>query len=370
MDQARTPVEHAGTARKQRPAAADPGGRPAPNIRDVAADAGVSYQTVSRVLNDSSAVRADTRQRVLDSIQALGFRPNRAARSLVAGRQRAVTVVTAETTLYGHASTLRGIEEAARAAGYTVSVAVIDSTDEAHVRLIVDMVADPTSGGVIVIGFDPATVAVLDAMPESVPAVAVTEPQRGRRRQPSIALDERAAAAEATTYLLGLGHRTVHHVAIPSARRTTGRQAGWLAALKAAGITPPPVVAAGWQIADGYAAGRRLAADPTVTAILCGNDDLALGVRRAMHDLDRQVPADVSIIGFDDVPGAAYWTPSLTTVRMDFVALGRASLALVDALLTGAAAAVQQLPAPTLIVRESTGPCTGARGQAADAVTA
>jgi DNA-binding LacI/PurR family transcriptional regulator len=330
--------------------------RPAPNIRDVAAAAGVSYQTVSRVLNNASHVRPATRERVLDTIAALDYRPNRAARLLAAGRDGAVTVVTADTTLYGHASTLRGIEEAARAADYSVSIIVVDSAAPEHVRRVVEKVTDPTAGGVIVIGFDPSTVAVLAELPASVPAVGVTEPGRTAARQPYIALDERKAAAEATTHLLELGHATVHHVAIPSAKRVQGRQAGWRRALRAADVPAPPVVQAGWQLQDGFEAGRRLAADPGVTAVLCGNDDLALGVRRAMYEAGRDVPGDVSIIGFDDVPGAAYWTPALTTVRMDFLALGKASLAMIDAMLAGEVVDVPDLPAPALVRRESTGP--------------
>jgi DNA-binding LacI/PurR family transcriptional regulator len=237
-----------------------------------------------------------------------------------------------------------------------VSIIVIDSAAHDHVRRVVEKVTDPTAGGVIVIGFDPSTVAVLAELPDSVPAVGVTEPGRTGARQPCIALDERKAAAEATTYLLELGHRTVHHVAIPSARRVQGRQAGWRQALRAAAVTAPPVVQAGWQLHDGFEAGRRLADDPGVTAVLCGNDDLALGVRRAMYEAGRDVPGDVSIIGFDDVPGAAYWTPALTTVRMDFLALGKASLSMIDSVLAGAAVEVPALPAPALVRRESTGP--------------
>src|SRR5918911_4037800 len=181
----------------------------APSIRDVAAAAGVSYQTVSRVLNGSSNVRPETRQRVKDSIARLGYRPSRAARALVAGRDRAVTVVTADTMLYGHASTLQGIEEAARGAGYTVNVIVVDSAGDEHVQLAVDHVADPTAGAVIVIGFDAAAVAVLEALPDGIPVVGVTGPGRDLAGRPTIGLDERAAAAAATRHLLELGHRTV-----------------------------------------------------------------------------------------------------------------------------------------------------------------
>jgi DNA-binding LacI/PurR family transcriptional regulator len=316
----------------------------------------VSYQTVSRVLNGSSRVRPDTRQRVKDSIARLGYRPNRAARALVAGRDRAVTVVTADTTLYGHASTLQGIEEAARGAGYTVSIIVIDSAGDEHVQLVVDHVADPTAGAVIVIGFDAAAMAVLEALPDTVPVVGVTGPGRDLGGRPTIALDEQPAAAAATRYLLELGHRTVHHVAAPAAACITARQIGWHEALLGEGLPAPVVPSPGWHVHDGYQVGVALAADPEVTAVFCGNDDLALGVRRALYDAGRDVPAEVSIIGFDDVPGAAYWTPALTTVRMDFAALGRASFDMALDMLADEVPRAPVLPVPTLVVRESTGP--------------
>jgi DNA-binding LacI/PurR family transcriptional regulator len=329
---------------------------PAPSIRDVAAAAGVSYQTVSRVLNGSLSVSADTRQRVKDSIARLGYRPNRAARALVAGRIQTVTVVTSDTTLYGYASTLQGIEEAARGAGFAVNVIVVDSAGDEHVGLTVDHAADPWAGAVIVIGFDPAAVAVLEGLPDTIPVVAVTQPGGGDHRHASVALDERAAAAAATRYLLGLGHRNVPHVAVPTAGRATARQMGWLDTLQKERLPARVVRSPGWRVADGYEVGLALAADRDVTAVLCGNDDLALGVRRALFDAGRDVPEEVSLIGFDDVPGAAYWTPALTTVRMDFAALGRASFEMALAMLEGQAPGTPDLPAPMLVLRESTGP--------------
>ena len=111
-----------------------------------------------------------------------------------------------------------------------------------------------------------------------------------------------------------------------------------------------------WVARSAYLEGSRLAADPAVTAVLCGNDDAAMAVRRAMYEAGRDVPGDVSIVGFDDVPGAAYWTPALTTVRMDFVALGRTCLTVLAGEMAGQAAPAPTLPAPTLVVRESTAP--------------
>jgi len=321
----------------------------APRIRDVAAAAGVSHQTVSRVLNNSPNVRPDTRQLVLDVMERLQYRPNRSARALGLGRASAVTVVTANTTLYGYASVLQGVEEAGRLLGLTVGVRVVESESPDDVRHAVDYVCDPSAGHVVVVAFDPAGAGVLRMLPGDVPMVAATEAGGVPGLDvPSIFLDERQAAAEATRHLLGLGHRTVHHVAIPSEARTSARQSGWREALDEAGAEAPEVVPAGWDTRSAYLAGLRLARDPEVTAILCGNDDTALAVRRALYEQGRDVPGDVSIVGFDDVPGAAYWTPALTTVRMDFVALGRACVA---ALVAGPA--VEPEP-PSLVVREST----------------
>jgi DNA-binding LacI/PurR family transcriptional regulator len=321
-----------------------------PSIRDVAAAAGVSYQTVSRVLNDSPKVSPDTRRHVLDVIGRMDYRPNRAARALGLGRAGAVTVITADTMLYGYASTLQGVEEAARQQGLAVGIRVVESDRPADIRQAVDYVSDPSAGSVLVIAFDSAGAGVLRALPPGIPVVAATEAGGlPGTPHPMIYLDERHAATEATAHLLGLGHRTVHHVAIPSETGTSARQAGWRQALREAGAPVPPVVRVGWDPRSTYLAGRRLAADAAVTAILCGNDDTALAVRRALYEAGRNVPDDVSVVGFDDVPAAAYWTPALTTVRMDFVGLGRACVAE----LTGARPAVPLAP-PRLVIREST----------------
>jgi DNA-binding LacI/PurR family transcriptional regulator len=318
--------------------------------------AGVSYQTVSRVLNESPRVRPETRQHVLDVIDRLGYRPNRAARALNLGRAGAVTVLTSDTVLYGYARVLQGIEEAARVEGLPVGIRVIESDGAAEVRAAAEYVGDASAGGVIVVAFDPAGAAVLRALAPEVPAVAATEAGglSGVDRR-MIYLDERPAAREATRHLLGLGHATVHHVAIPSETGTMGRQAGWRDALEEAGVPVPSVVTAGWDVASAYRAGCELAADRAVTAILCGNDDIALAVRRALHEAGRDVPGDVSIVGFDDVPGCSYWTPALTTVRMNFEGLGRACVAAVVAEITGEPQPLISLEEPQLVIRESSG---------------
>ncbi|MDH6520940.1 DNA-binding LacI/PurR family transcriptional regulator [Streptomyces sp. SAI-208] len=328
------------------------------SIRDVAAAAGVSYQTVSRVINAHPSVRQSTRERVLAAIDELGFRRNATALALASGRHRAVTVLTAHTVPYGYASILQGVEEAARATAHSVGVGVLESADEGAVAAEVRRAAD-VSGGLIVIAYDPAGVRALEAVPDGVPVVGVVETPASTPSgdRPWVWTDDREAAYRMTRHLLSLGHETVHYVAIPSATRRTGaRTDGWRQALAEAGAPEPRPLQGGWRPTGGHAVGRELAGDPSVTAILCGNDDLALGVLRALHEAGRAVPGEVSVAGFDDAPHSAFLTPSLTTVRLDFAGLGRAAFALLHGVLEGAAPITPHpVSAPELVVRESTG---------------
>lgn len=332
------------------------------SIYDVAAAAGVSYQTISRVINGHPHVKLATREHVLATIERLGYRPNRVARALAGGPVQAVTVLTSNTTLYGQRSVLQGIEEAARAADFAVGVRVIESDDPAVAR--VDVARSVERGGaLIVVAFDRAGTQALAAVPPGVPLIGIVETPDDDEAagKPWVWIDDRQAAAEATAYLLGLGHRTVHYVAIPSPTDARQRLAGWRSALEAAHIEAPEPSQAGWHPRSGYEAGRVLAADHTVTAVLCGNDDLALGVIRAMLEAGRRVPGgagipgSVSVVGFDDIPQAEFCTPALTTVRLDFTELGRAAFAALREQI-GAEAEDRPRPRPELIVRESSGP--------------
>lgn len=330
-----------------------------PSIRDVATVAGVSHQTVSRVINDHPSVRPATRERVNRAIEELGFRRSAAALALASGRNRTVTVLTANTTHHGYASVLQGVEEAARKAAYTVGVGVLEAADEESVTSVVRRAAD-SAGGLIVIAYDPAGVAALAAVDPDIPMVGVVETpsQKPPPDRPWVWTDDHRAAHDATAHLLALGHRTVHYVAIPSStRRPSARTTGWRRALEQAGAPVPEVLQGGWGPASGHDAGLLLARDPQVTAVLCGNDDLALGVMRALHRAGRSVPGEVSVVGFDDAPYAAYLTPSLTTVRLDFAGLGRAAFDLLYGALTQAApVAPHSAAVPELVLRESTAP--------------
>lgn len=335
---------------------------PSVSIRDVARAAGVSYQTVSRVINESPSVKSSTRATVLDAIARLGFRPNRAARALAGGPVQSVTVLVSNTSLYGYAAALEGIEEATREAGFGMGVRVVESVTPADVRDAVERALEP-AGALIVIAFDRPGVAALACVPPEVPAVAmIPAPTKDEPpTRPSVWIDEYAAAMEATRYLLDLGHNTVHHLSIPNWTGTTRRMSGWRSALEEARIPVPKPLHGGWGADWGYEAGQRLARDPEVTAVLCGNDDIALGVMRAMHEARRSIPGEVSIVGFDDVPFARFYTPALTTVRQDFKALGRICFAKLVSLV-GPSRPRERLehPEARLVIRESAGPPPGA----------
>lgn len=327
-------------------------GRQNASIRDVARLVGVSHQTVSRVINGYPGVKETTRQRVLSAIRELDYRPSRLARALSLGQSRSITVIMSDTALFGRAAALRGIEEAARSASYSVVVCLLESEQPQAVQATVDRSCDTTAAGVIVIAYDLAGIRALRAIPPGIRVAAMLDISESddSRRVPSVALDDRTAAATATRYLLDLGHRTVHYVAVPSTGTMSTRLDGWRSALSAAGAGIPEVVPAGWSPESGYRAGRMLATDPDVTAVLCGNDDLALGVMHAMREAGRSLPASVSVVGFGDTPQSAYFAPPLTTIRLDFVGLGRECFAL----LTGEGGAIAS--SPELIVRASTGP--------------
>ncbi|PSK97866.1 LacI family transcriptional regulator [Haloactinopolyspora alba] len=325
----------------------------APAITDVARLAGVSVPTVSRVITGSVPVSAERKERVHSAIRELGYRPNGAARALVTGRQSAIAVIASNTTRYGYATTLQGIEESARAAGFIVMITVIESDEPEAVSAAVDLALSHPVSGAVVLKFDPAGAAALRALPTDLPVVAVAGGKSDAR--PHAVLDDTAAAKHATEYLLGLGHSTVHYVAVPTSGRRAGRAAGWRKALEHAGVEPPPIYDAGWDPQRAYEFGRGVAERSDVTAALCGNDELAMAFIRALQECGRRVPDEISVVGFDDHPLSRYWTPPLTTVRQDFADLGRRSFELLGGALDGDGVRSSSVT-PRLVLRESAGP--------------
>ncbi|MGW3607123.1 LacI family DNA-binding transcriptional regulator [Micromonospora sp. NPDC005161] len=326
-----------------------------PIIADVARVAGVSVPTVSRVLNGSVPVSAERRARVMAAVKELGFRPNGAARSLAQRTGSMIAVFTGNTTRYGYASTIQGIEEAARQAGYMVVISVVETPNVLTVERAIDHALGQPLAGAVVLEFDPPGVAALAAMPPWLPAVAAASGGSSGEAISHAYMDDRYAAAQATRYLLDLGHETVHHVAIPSFGTESARMLGWRDAVVAAGVPVPPVIRADWNPMSGYDAGVALARDRSVTAVLAGNDELAIGVIKALNDHGRRVPDDVSVVGFDDHPLSQLWSPPITTVRQDFVGLGQQVFALLAGRMETGEARPSVRMIPDLIVRGSTG---------------
>ncbi len=327
-------------------------------MADVAARAGVSHQTVSRVVNGHSSVAPETRERVERAIAELGYRPNLAARALVTRSTRTIGLVTVNISQYGPAQTMLGLEKAARAAGYALSVTILDEATAGAMRAAVDnFVAQSVDAVVALSTYDDAAES-LSTIVAPLPLVAVQV--GGQEDRPAVGVDQEAGARSATRHLLDLGHRTVHHVAGPAdSQEARARIEGWRSELRAAGAPVPGLLIGDWTPSSGYAAGKLLAArvrgGDGVTAVFLANDQMALGVLAALHQEGLSVPGDVSVVGFDDLPEAPYFTPPLTTVRQDFAELGRRGVQLVLARLQGVDLHPDPVP-PTLVVRASTGP--------------
>jgi DNA-binding LacI/PurR family transcriptional regulator len=324
-------------------------------MADVAQLAGVSHQTVSRVLNDHPNVRPDTREKVLEAIRQLAYRPNAAARALVTRRTHTLGVISIDSTLYGPAMMLDGIERAAQR-GYFVLIASLPALDRRSMMETVDRFLGHAVEGIIVIAPQTSAVAALSHVPPEMPLVAVGCGTRAPLT--SVAVDNAAGARTATRYLLDLGHETVYHVAGPSswldARERTD---GWRAALREAGAPEPEVISGDWSARSGYETGQKLARMTEVTAVFCSNDTIALGLIRALSEAGRRVPGDVSVIGFDDIPESSYFLPPLTTVRQHFGELGRRALDALVGLIHGRDQSGSAEPvAPQLVIRSSTGP--------------
>jgi DNA-binding LacI/PurR family transcriptional regulator len=325
-------------------------------MADVARAAGVSNQTVSRVVNEAGYVRPETKERVLRAMRELDYRPNSLARALVTGRSRTLGVVSFDTTLHGPASTLFEIERAAHAQGYFVSIVSVTSLDRSSVLGAVERLQAQSVDGILIIApQEAAAQAVMHVSPD-VPVVAV---EAGPDEAvPVVAVDQVAGARAATQHLLDLGHQTVWHVAGPpdwlEARQ---RIDGWTAALEEAGAALPPLLSGDWSALSGYELGRRLAAVHEITAIFAANDQMALGILCALAEAGRRVPDDVSIVGFDDIPEARFFSPPLTTVRQDFHEIGRQSFMLLLGEIDAARrSSVRVIVEPELRIRASTAP--------------
>ena len=324
-----------------------------PSMADVAKHAGVSHQTVSRVLNDSPLVRPDTRERVLAAIEQLGYRRNMAARMLATNRSGRIGMVSAHLVLYGPSMISAAVQDVGHAAGYDVSLVGLADTSAACLREAVDRLLDQAVEALVVAVAHNEALAATKALDLSIPVVLTQGVSAG---QPMAAgIDQHAGALVATESLLDLGHHRVAHVTGPlDWVEAVQRRDGWRAAHTGRGLLPGPELAGDWSAQSGYEAGLLIADDPDTTAVFAANDAMALGLLKALHERGRKVPEEVSVVGFDDVPEAAYYWPGLTTVRQDFTELGTRAVELALRALKGEPDASIDLVVPQLVVRDST----------------
>jgi len=324
-----------------------------PSIMDVAAAAGVSHQTVSRVLNGSEFVRDETRILVEHTISELGYRRNPAARALASLRSRRIGFVAAHLEQRGPALLSVALQEAAKADGVEAVSVALSGLDREALTDAVQWLLDQGVESIVVAVTHREALASIQDLAVGVPLVLVAGE---RENHPfTTGIDNEEGARLATDHLLEAGHRSVALVSGPlDWIEAQQREAGWRAAHAARGVKPGPVWVGDWTPRSGYEAGRHAAKRKSVTAAFVSNDQMALGFLLALSEGGRRVPEDVSIVGFDDLPEAAYFNPPLTTVHQDFSAVARRAVELAMGAVSGGPPRPAELIQPRLVPRGST----------------
>ena len=337
----------------------EPGSQPKgrASIYDVAAHAGVSAQTVSRVANGQTNVRPTTRDRVLASIEALGYRPNSAARNLKSGKFRSIGFVTFNLATLGNEQTLNAVAAASEQAGYTTTLLPVTDPTKLDVAGAFNRLEEQAVDGIILVMS--AEVGSLDELRVTVGLPLVIVDSDAKLPYTIVDTDQEQGAKLAVQHLLDLGHRDIAHVSGPEISFSARRRAETYRRVMAeAGLEPRPVLVGDWSALSALARARELFADgPPPSAIFAGNDQMALGVVHAIRERGWRVPEDISVVGFDDAEEAAVSWPALTTVHQNFDQVGRNATSLLLSLIGGAPDTRTKVLIPThLVVRDSTGP--------------
>ncbi len=316
-------------------------------VRDVAELAGVSTQTVSRVLNGSTNVREETRRRVLVAMSQLGYRPNNAARALGTAQTRTLGVVATDVTLYGPSVAIAELAGATRGVGRWLSTAYADAKDVASVEAAVAHLLAQGVDGIVLVAPHASARDALAALDLDIPVVFLHGGPNDQQAE---------GEALAVDHLVSLGHRRIARLGGPGDwLEEASRRTGFDSALAAHGLVAGPRWAGDWSAAAGAAIGpavsaaRRSPGGPT--AVVVANDQMALGLMTTLRALGVNVPGDLSVVGFDDNPDAAHYDPALTTVRVDLAGEARRCVA------AAFGADVPPTPGPAeLVIRSSTAP--------------
>lgn len=343
------------TEQEKRPASDEKGARAA-NIFDVARLAGVSHQTVSRVLNDVPNVRPATRARVEQAIAQLRYSPSPAARALVTRRTRTIGLISPGTSEYGPTSIAVNFNVAARAARFSVDTMTLADADPASVRASVEALLRQRVDAIVLVATNVAVLEVVFSLDLSIPVIAVAA---SSRPTPAIvSIDQYRGARTAVRHLIEQGHRRIIHLAGPrDAPDSIERVRGYTDEMNANRLAVHDVPYGDWSSRSGYELGMTMTDIEAGTAVFASNDYMALGLMSALDERGLSVPRDVSIVGFDDVPESAYLRPPLTTIRQDFAALGGLIMQKVLVSIEEPESVSVSTPQPTtLVVRASTRP--------------
>lgn len=323
-----------------------------PSIYDVAKHAGVSHMTVSRVLNGHPNIRESTRNRVLLAIEEMNYTPSSIARALATRRAMRIGVIVDSPVQFGPNSTLLGVERAARTAGYAISSYSLSDDEDSRIDAGVMELVTQGVDALCVIAPRASSLDVLRKQVTGLPTLAIkAEPEAAMH---TIAVDQHAGAVLAVTHLMGLGHRSIAHLAGPlDWFDAQGRLQGWSDALEEAGLPVAPATIGDWTSDCGYEFGSSHDLRDA-TAVFAANDQMALGLVHGLAERGLRVPDDISVVGFDDLPDARHFLPPLTTVRQDFAALGSLALELLLSARDGEEVVAHDMIEPVLIERAST----------------
>lgn len=324
-----------------------------PGMMDVARAVGVSHQTVSRVLNAPDSVRPETRARVLSAIEELGYRRNMAALALVTDSTRTIGVVTTGSHFHGPASTTAAIEDAARSAGYACLVTPVLTEDRAAVEEALDFLIDRGVEGIVAVAPQAWIATSARRAAQRVPVVVVAHGLEPSARIHVVSVDQELGARMAVAHLLATGRTHVAHVAGPRDwYDAVARRVGWEATLEDAGLEPGACLVGEWSPRHGYESVAVLAGGVLPEAVFCANDLIALGLLAGLRERGIEVPRDVAVIGYDDIAGAEYFAPALSTVRQPFDELGNLCLTVLLRAIGGEPGTAHSI-APSLRMRMS-----------------
>lgn len=349
--------DHDDIASEASPARSRPAGTKPATIREVAALAGVSHQTVSRFLNQDTAIRAASVEKIKQAMAALHYSPNLAARALRSQRKYRVVVMAPDVSQYFPINVLSRAAETAQLAGYRVDLMALEGTAEERMARMETMLAGDDLAGVLSFFPLPAEITADAAITGRVPIV-VSGSYDGKMRA-SGSFADGTAILQIVKYLHDLGHRDFFHVAGPAEwSSASNRMIAYEKAIADLGVRSHGMARGDWSAESGYRAATQVLSYADVSAVVVANDQMAMGLMRALHENGIDVPGAMSVFGWDDMAEARYFVPSLSTVRMDLAAQGAAGMSRLIALIRGEEPQPELLLAPKmeLVFRESCAP--------------